>query len=87
MKVIESRWSEGRARRVYDQPRTPYRRLLEMNLLSRREERYLIAKYRGLEPYELARQIELTKARVRSLVVTKKATFGNPIYETGKELR
>lgn len=72
-------WSmdgQGRRRRVYDSPRTPYQRLLEAGVLSMAQERALREQYAKLNPVELTRDIVryqgmlITKARWKTDVLT-----------------
>lgn len=76
-------WSvdgQGRRRRVYDNPKTPYQRLLDAGVLSRAQERALQAQYAKLNPVELTRDIVryqgmlITKARWKTEVLTAKVT-------------
>jgi len=48
----------GKIHRVYDQPRTPYERLLESGQISRKAARELRATYQSLNPAELHRQLQ-----------------------------
>jgi hypothetical protein len=48
----------GKIHRVYDQPRTPYERLLESGQISRKAARGLRATYQSLNPAELHRQLQ-----------------------------
>lgn len=67
---------QGRRRRVYDNPKTPYQRVLESGVLSRAQERALRAQYAKLNPVELTRDIVryqgmlITKARWKTEVLT-----------------
>ena len=72
-------WSvdgQGRRRRVYDAPKTPFQRLLEAGVLSHTQERMLRAQYAKLNPVELTRDIVryqdmlITKARWKTEVLT-----------------
>lgn len=58
---------QGRRRRVYDEPRTPYQRLLDAGVLSKAQERALRAQYAKLNPVELTRDI----ARYQGMLITK----------------
>ena len=63
-------WSvdgQGRRRRVYDDPKTPYQRLLDSGLLSVAQERALRAQYAKLNPVELTRDI----VRYQDMLITK----------------
>lgn len=67
---------QGRRRRVYDDPKTPYQRLLDSGVLSKPQERALQAQYVKLNPVELTRDIVryqgmlITKARWKTEVLT-----------------
>ncbi|KUF08075.1 hypothetical protein AUL38_06215 [Leucobacter sp. G161] len=63
-------WSvdgQGRRRRVYDDPRTPFQRLLDSGVLSKAQERALRTQYAKLNPVELTRDI----VRYQGMLVTK----------------
>lgn len=58
---------QGRRRRVYDAPRTPYQRLLDAGVLSTAQEQALRAQYVKLNPVELSRDI----VRYQGMLITK----------------
>ena len=58
---------QGRRRRVYDAPRTPYERLLESGVLSVKQTRELEKTYAKLNPVELSRDI----VRYQGMLMTK----------------
>jgi hypothetical protein len=59
MKLQEKVREGGKMRRIYDEPRTPYQRLLENRAgLSKRQQGELRATYESLNPAELKRRIE-----------------------------
>lgn len=58
---------QGRRRRVYDAPRTPYERLLESGILSLQQTRELEKTYAKLNPVELSRDI----VRYQGMLMTK----------------
>lgn len=63
-------WAEdrqGRRRRVYDDPRTPYQRVLDSKILSTAQEQALNAQYAKLNPVELTRDI----VRYQAMLITK----------------
>lgn len=63
-------WTEdrvGRRRRVYDEPKTPYQRVLDSGVLSRQQEQQLRAQYAKLNPVELTRDI----LRYQSMLIAK----------------
>lgn len=65
MKLVRKERIEGRIKRKYDTPRTPYRRLLELGELSEETKKRLEALYRELNPAELKRNIE---AKLEALI-------------------
>ena len=58
---------QGRRRRVYDAPKTPYQRLLDAGVLSKAQERALRAQHSQLNPVELTRDI----VRYQGMLITK----------------
>lgn len=58
---------QGRRRRVYDDPKTPYQRLLDAGVLSVVQERELREQYAKLNPVELTRDI----VRYQSMLIEK----------------
>ena len=63
-------WSidgQGRRRRVYDDPKTPYQRLLDSGVLSASQERGLRTQYAKLNPATLTRDI----VRYQGMLITK----------------
>ncbi len=58
---------QGRRRRVYDDPKTPYQRVLESRVLSNKQASMLRAQYAKLNPVELTRDI----VRYQGTLVTK----------------
>lgn len=63
-------WSidgQGRRRRVYDAPKTPFQRLLDSRVLSITQERVLREQYAKLNPVELTRDI----VRYQGMLITK----------------
>ena len=57
----------GKIHRVYDQPRTPYERLLESGQISRKATRELRATYESLNPAELHRQLQKLRRELFAL--------------------
>ena len=64
----------GKIHRRYDQPRTPYQRLLESGQLSARAEKSLRQQYERLNVVELRRKIEQLRERLFDLVEAKAET-------------
>ena len=58
---------QGRRKRAYDEPRTPYQRLLESGVLSAPQEGALRRQYAKLNPVELTRDI----VRYQGMLITK----------------
>lgn len=78
MKMMSKQRVNGRLKRSYDVPRTPYQRLLDSGQLSARQQQALRRCYRTLNPAELKRRIDekleklyqtYEKKRKRSVVV------------------
>ena len=61
----------GRRKRLYDKPRTPYRRLLDAGVLSRAQQTDLAAYKAGLRPAAIARQISLLQQELTRLAAGK----------------
>lgn len=58
---------QGRRKRMYDDPKTPYQRLLDAGVLSATQERALRTQYAKLNPVELTRDI----VRYQGMLITK----------------
>ena len=61
----------GRRKRVYDQPRTPYQRLLDANILSPTQQTELAAYKATLQPTTTAREITRIQQELTRLAATK----------------
>ena len=57
MKLKEKRQKDGRIRRIYDQPKTPYQRVLEHPKIPEETKERLRKRYEELNPAELRRKI------------------------------
>jgi hypothetical protein len=68
MKLREKVREGGRVRRVYEEPRTPYQRLLELGRLQPKQRRALEERYRRLNPVELRRRIEQLRTKLFDLL-------------------
>jgi hypothetical protein len=68
MKLKEKVREGGKVRRVYEKPRTPYQRLLELGKLKPKERRAVEERYRRLNPVELRRRIEQLRAKLFDLL-------------------
>jgi hypothetical protein len=58
----------GKVRRVYEKPRTPYQRLLELGTLKPQQRRALEARYQSLDPVKLRRRIEQLRMELCDLL-------------------
>lgn len=71
-------WSQdasGRRKRIYDEPKTPYQRLLDAGILSTAQQNELAAIYRRINPAQLTRQILTYQDRLISLAKDKTLTI------------
>jgi len=68
MKLKEKVRVGGKVRRVYEEPRTPYQRLLELGTLKPRQRRELEQRYQSLEPVKLRRRIEQLRTELFDLL-------------------
>lgn len=71
MKLIEKIREGGKIHRRYDEPRTPYQRVLESKQISAATKKRLREEYESLNVAELRRQIEVLKDRLFQLVEGK----------------
>lgn len=69
MRLVSKVRTGGRVHRVYDEPATPYQRLLASGQLSTIAEEALQAKYASLNPIALRRQIEERQRQLHKLVL------------------
>lgn len=72
MKLIKKERVEGKVKRVYDTPKTPYQRLLESGQLSKEKEKELKELYQRLNPAELKRAIDVKLERLYQTYQRKK---------------
>ena len=82
MKLRHKSRHGARVRRVYDTARTPYRRLMELNVLSSEDRQALERRYRALNPVRLKARLDAalealwdTAELHRSVTVTSEATY------------
>ena len=68
MKLKEKVREGGKVRRVYEEPRTPYQRLLELGKLKPKQRRVLEKRYQSLNPVELRRRIERLRTELFDLL-------------------
>jgi hypothetical protein len=73
MKLKEKVRDGGKVRRVYDEPRTPYQRLLELGTLKPHQRRALEERYRRMNPVELKRRIEQLRTQLFDLLERERA--------------
>lgn len=67
MKLEEKIRVGSKVKKRYDQPRTPYRRVLESSLVKKEHKRKLNQEYAKLNPAELRRQISSLQIKLRKL--------------------
>jgi hypothetical protein len=68
MKLKEKVRTGGKVRRVYEEPRTPYQRLLELGTLKPSQRRELEQRYQSLDPVKLRRRIEQLRTELFDLL-------------------
>jgi len=68
MKLKEKVREGGKVHRVYEEPRTPYQRLLELGKLKPHERRVLAQRYQSLDPVKLRRRIEQLRTELFDLL-------------------
>lgn len=71
MKLVAKTRVGGKIHRKYDEPRTPYQRLLESGQLSRKAEKQLRRQYESLNMAQLRRMIETAKDKLFALTLDK----------------
>jgi hypothetical protein len=68
MKLKEKVREGGKVRRVYEEPRTPYQRLLELGTLKPQQRRALEKRYQSLDPVKLRGRIEQLRTELFDLL-------------------
>lgn len=68
MKLKEKVREGGKVRRIYEEPRTPYQRLLELGKLKPQQRRVLAQRYQSLDPVKLRRRIEQLRTELFDLL-------------------
>jgi hypothetical protein len=68
MKLKEKVREGGKVRRVYEEPRTPYQRLLELGTLKPPQRRALEKRYQSLDPVKLRGRIEQLRTELFDLL-------------------
>lgn len=71
MKLKEKVREGGKVHRVYDEPKTPYQRLREAGVLTRKQGAELKSRYEALNPAKLHREIQLLRNQLFDLVESK----------------
>lgn len=77
---------EGRIKRVYDQPRTPYERVMESEQVDQKTKGKLQEIYESLNPAELSRRLTRLRAQLEALSAGKSEGMGKPSYR-GPDIR
>lgn len=72
MKLVEKRREGARQIKRYDQPKTPYQRLLESGVLDRQKRLALQQQHAALNPFALKRQIESGLREIQRAVRARK---------------
>ena len=91
MKLKEKVREGGKVRRVYEKPRTPYQRLLDLGKLKPRERRALEERYGSLDPVKLRRRIEQLRTELFALLeregepVVPKVRRHGPSIQVGRQ--
>jgi hypothetical protein len=84
IKLVAKRKVNGKNKKQYDTPRTPYRRLMESDQLTREQKRRLTETYESLNPAELKRRIE---EKVRALLRAHDRKHGSSVETIRSELQ
>ncbi len=69
MKLEEKIRVGSKVKKRYDQPRTPYQRMLEAPLVEKESKKKLNQEYAKLNPAELKRQITRLQTKLRKLAL------------------
>jgi hypothetical protein len=77
---------EGRIKRVYDKPCTPYQRVITSGQVDRKKKRELKAIYAGLNPAELHRRLNELRTKLEEISSGKLEGLGKPSYR-GPDIR
>jgi len=83
MKLKEKVRVGGKVRRVYEEPRTPYQRLLDLGELQPKQKRELEARYQALNPVKLRRRIEQLRAQLFDLLQKESEQTERPARRHG----
>jgi hypothetical protein len=71
---------EGRIKRVYDQPSTPYQRLMGSGQIDRKTKRQLRSVYESLNPAALSRRLTELREQLEEISAGKPEGYGKPSY-------
>jgi hypothetical protein len=77
---------EGRIKRVYDKPCTPYQRILASKQIDRKTKQELRSVYDSLNPAELSRRLNELRERLEEVSAGKSEGYGKPAYR-GPDIR
>jgi hypothetical protein len=77
---------EGRIKRVYDQPSTPYERVMASRQVDRKTKRKLKEIYESLNPAELSRRLNRLREQLEALSAGKSEGMGKRAYR-GPDIR
>ena len=86
MKLKSKTRVEGRIKRIYDEPRTPYQRLITTRQVTAKKKQELKAMYEALNPAELNRQLTQLRARLEQISTGKLEGNGRRAWR-GPEIR
>lgn len=78
MKLKEKVREGGKVHRVYEEPRTPYQRVLELGKLKPKQRRIVEERYRSLNPVQLRRRIEQLRSELLDLVEREGESAAQP---------
>jgi hypothetical protein len=76
----------GRIKRVYDKPCTPYERLMRSRQVNRKTKEALRSTYEALNPAELYRRLTKLREELETISAGKPEGFGKPAYR-GPDIR
>jgi hypothetical protein len=71
---------EGRIKRVYDKPTTPYQRLMESSQITEQKKQELQRTYENLNPAALCRRITELREQLEEMSAGKLEGNGKPSY-------
>ena len=80
IKLVSKTRVEGRIKRIYDTPRTPYQRLMESKQIRKPAQQQLRAIYQALNPAELRRRLEQLRQQLSEVSHAKGDVVHRPPY-------